>query len=202
VNAGDGDDTINAMDGEVDTIDCGAGRDVVQSDSGDIVTTCERSSRPGEVCGEVSTGTDAGEHITGTLASDGIYAGGGDDLVDGLDETDCIFGEAGNDSLFGQFQGDRIDGGDGNDRVVGELGADQLFGGPGDDRLNGGDGVDRMDGSAGNDILKGGNGSDRIEAVDQELDRINCGKGKKDRVRADSGDKVKKSCEKVKRISP
>jgi Ca2+-binding RTX toxin-like protein len=37
-----GDDTIDARDGEVDTINCGLGRDTVLRDSNDSVTRCER----------------------------------------------------------------------------------------------------------------------------------------------------------------
>jgi len=37
-----GDDTIDARDGEVDTINCGLGRDTVVRDSNDSVTRCER----------------------------------------------------------------------------------------------------------------------------------------------------------------
>jgi hypothetical protein len=41
---GYGDDVINARDGEVDTVDCGPGRDRAQLDAGDVETGCERTN--------------------------------------------------------------------------------------------------------------------------------------------------------------
>jgi Ca2+-binding RTX toxin-like protein len=42
LNGGPGDDTIDARDGEVDTINCGLGRDTLIRDSNDIFSRCER----------------------------------------------------------------------------------------------------------------------------------------------------------------
>jgi hypothetical protein len=44
--SGSGNDTINARDGEVDSIQCGVGTDVVNADAADVVTDCETVNRP------------------------------------------------------------------------------------------------------------------------------------------------------------
>jgi Ca2+-binding RTX toxin-like protein len=88
---------------------------------------------------------------------------------------DCrnrLTGTKGADTLAGTARGDRVSGGAGNDTISG-LG--------GDDCLTGG---------AGTDVLDGGAGDDDINARDGKPDLIDCGPGKKDRVRADRGDSV------------
>ncbi|MFA7062481.1 MAG: hypothetical protein WC156_16875, partial [Pedobacter sp.] len=78
--------------------------------------------------------------------NDFVYAGGGDDNVDGGDGNDIVYGEAGNDFITGgagddiligdgdwvtsSLHGnDYIDGGAGNDKIYGNGGNDELFGG-------------------------------------------------------------------------
>ena len=46
--------------------------------------------------------------------------------------------------------------------------------------------------------MSGGNGDDKVKVRDGERDRVNCGKGKNDRVIADREDKLR-GCEKKKR---
>jgi hypothetical protein len=41
VDAGAGDDTVNARDKQADTVDCGAGADRVTADKADTLTNCE-----------------------------------------------------------------------------------------------------------------------------------------------------------------
>ena len=65
---------------------------------------------------------EAGDTTTGVE----VYAGGGNDLVDGGTGNDLIFGGADNDELHGF---------DGDDALIGEAGADNLFGEEGNDRL-------------------------------------------------------------------
>jgi Ca2+-binding RTX toxin-like protein len=71
-----------------------------------------------------------------------VYAGAGNDRVQGSsqDDTvyggsgcDVIYGNCGADTLFGGFDGDKINGGEGNDILVGGYGADWLTGGKGCD---------------------------------------------------------------------
>jgi hypothetical protein len=42
---GEGDDVLESRDGQVDTVDCGPGDDLVDADAADIVTGCERKGR-------------------------------------------------------------------------------------------------------------------------------------------------------------
>src|SRR3712207_3360783 len=53
-----GNDTIDARDGEVDTIDCGVGEDTALVDAGDVVANCETVQRSGATTG-VKPGTGA-----------------------------------------------------------------------------------------------------------------------------------------------
>jgi uncharacterized delta-60 repeat protein len=132
-------------------------------------------------------GTNAGETICGLAGNDQILGLGGDDTLfgDGCGVKTKLAAAAkkpkgGNDKLFG---------GDGNDRLFGDGGNDLVDGGKGKDLLVGGRGKDRY---------RGGAGNDRIKAVDRKKDKVDCGKGKKDRATVDRKDKVK-GCEKVKR---
>ena len=86
----------------------------------------------------------AGFHAIGTDGNDAIFAGSGDDLIDGNDGNDRLEGRGGNDT---------INGGQGNDNLDGHDGNDQLFGGPGDDTLRGKTGTDWLDGGDGDDFL-------------------------------------------------
>ena len=86
-----------------------------------------------------------------TLTS-GYVDGEGDSITSG---ADFVFAGAGNDS---------IDGSDGNDVLNGELGDDTILGGNGNDTLFGGDGADRLIGGNGDDSLSGGAGDDYLES--------------------------------------
>lgn len=69
---GGGDDTIHARDGEVDTIACGAGNDVVFADTGDVIfedgadNHCETVDRPATAAAAAATTT--GSTTTGATA--------------------------------------------------------------------------------------------------------------------------------------
>jgi Ca2+-binding RTX toxin-like protein len=71
-------------------------------------------------------GVEATSPITriGTVASQSLVGGGGNDQ---------LFGMGGNDKLYGHAGTDQLDGGDGNDRLDGGAGADHMAGGTGDD---------------------------------------------------------------------
>ncbi|MEP3634400.1 MAG: calcium-binding protein, partial [Shimia thalassica] len=84
---------------------------------------------------------------------DVIYAGAGNDRVDGGYGNDELRGDAGNDTIAGGFGADTVIGGTGHDTLTGSAFADQMFGGDGDDFVNGG---------FGHDLLNGGAGADRF----------------------------------------
>jgi Ca2+-binding RTX toxin-like protein len=109
--------------------------------------------------------------INGGESNDRLYAEAGDDVISaqgghdwafgGLG-NDTISGGAGNDSLQGNQGNDAIAGDDGDDRIWGQEGGDALFGGNGNDYLWGGLANDNVDGGTGNDFLYGEEGSDAL----------------------------------------
>jgi Ca2+-binding RTX toxin-like protein len=102
--------------------------------------------------------------VDGSLHSDTIFAGSGDDDVNGRGGNDEIHGGAGFDDLIGGRGVDFLDGGGDNDRLHGNGGDDVIDGGEGIDTLWGGDGNDILLGGAGAliDSLRGGNGDDTL----------------------------------------
>lgn len=114
-----------------------------------------------------------------------VYAGRGNDVVDGGLRRDELFGQDGNDSLFGDRGNDTLRGGDGNDTLSGGAGSDRGFGGAGNDVLfgsvgrdvlRGEAGSDRLFGGLGNDVLHGNNGHDLLRG-DEGSDRLFGGGG-------------------------
>jgi Ca2+-binding RTX toxin-like protein len=107
---------------------------------------------------------DGDDVVDGSLHSDTIFAGSGDDEVNGRGGNDEIHGGAGFDDLFGGAGADFLDGGADNDRLYGNGGDDFIDGGEGIDSIWGGDGHDIILGGAGNfiDSLRGGNGNDTL----------------------------------------
>ncbi len=111
--------------------------------------------------------------VSESITSDvSIYAGDGNDIVEGGGGRDTIYGEAGNDQLSGrggddQLQGgrdnDSLDGGAGNDLLKAGSGNDMLIGGPNDDFLLGDSGNDSLQGGDGNDSLHGNSGDDTLQ---------------------------------------
>jgi hypothetical protein len=153
----------------------------------------------GEGPGPTPTGPTAGpDTINGTAAADALCGLGGDDTINGLGGNDILFGDQCNAiarltsapfAAAADDGNDTIDGGAGNDRLYGSGKNDVLKGGPGNDLLNGGKGKNRYSGGAGND---------KIAARNHKRDRIDCGKGRRDRATVDKADKVR-GCERVKR---
>jgi Ca2+-binding RTX toxin-like protein len=149
----------------------------------------------------VQRGTEGPETINGTTDRDGIFAGGGDDIVTGLEAGDCLIGsrgndvvsgEVGDDLVFGDPGADKVYGDAGDDDVRGQGGPDKVYGGDGDDRIRGGAGNDKINPGPGNDDVKGGRDPDVIKAADGEKDKINCGGGGGDVAIVDKDDRVKR----------
>jgi Ca2+-binding RTX toxin-like protein len=144
------------------------------------------------------------------------------DVIMGSDDPEEIDALGGNDTVNGKGGGDRVYGGDGDDTTLhGDAnanpaldGADKVYGGPGDDYLSGagrsdflsgGSGRDNIDAredlfnnnvTPGTDTVNGGRGRDLIGAVDDAVDHIDCGKGRRDVVIFDKGLDTTKNCEK------
>jgi Ca2+-binding RTX toxin-like protein len=107
-----------------------------------------------------------------------------------------IEGDDGSNTLVGTPKGDAIYGYGGADRIEGRGGGDTLrLGGGSDEGYGGGDG-DRLRLGYGSDEGYGERGDDYISAVDGTEDAIFCGPGS-DRARANPGDNVAESCERI-----
>ncbi len=169
-------------------------------------------------------GTNKADRITGSNSSDAIFALGGKDRVSGGRGNDCVEGgnardeldgSNGNDLLLGGNGRDILSGAVGSDTLRGEAGADAISGARGRDRLSGGGGNDKLQGGFGSDVLVGGAGADRIStgqgrdrilggpgndiinaAIVGPANRVNCGPGRKDRVRVNRNELNRiKNCE-------
>ena len=138
------------------------------------------TAAPGEVNHIVVERTAGGVRLTDTGAvptgcpADGpnavicpaavvVFAGDGDDTVEGRD--DGLLGAGGgpgNDTLSAAAETD-LDGDEGDDVLTGSPDADTLSGGPGNDVVHGGAGNDRIvNGDDGVDALDGGDGEDTL----------------------------------------
>ena len=120
-------------------------------------------------------GAQAPKSVRSQKMDDVIFAGAGNDVVDGLGGDDLICGEDGEDVLNGDAGADRLEGGDGHDVLDGGSGADELLGGEGDDVLLGGDGDDTAEGGSGDDAYRMGDGDDVVnddEAANDDRDSV------------------------------
>jgi Ca2+-binding RTX toxin-like protein len=125
--------------------------------------------------------TGKGGKLTYTTDNaDVVYAGSGNDKIDGGAGDDQLYGENGNDLIYGGVGADTIVGGNGDDTGYGgegadvmwgdsvgngntsDNGSDTLYGGAGNDQIHGGNGKDFLYGEADNDSLYGDNGTDWI----------------------------------------
>jgi len=120
-------------------------------------------------------GTAYGDVLTGSEAAEWLSGGDGNDSINGKGGKDSLFGGNGNDELVATAGANRMEGGDGNDTLLAWNGHDSMFGGDGDDLLDGkngknlldgGNGNDRIIGGAGEDTAYGGAGNDRIALGD------------------------------------
>lgn len=107
----------------------------------------------GTIYSEKVNGGRGQDRISGGGGNDLLYGGKDDDLINGNQGDDQIFGNLGDDQLYGGRGDDRLWGNDGSDQIFGNLGKDSLNGGPGNDQLSGGDGADTFWLSAGEDLV-------------------------------------------------
>lgn len=154
--------------------------------------------------GEVFTGTDGPDQLSGSQgddiilglgAEDELSGGEGDDLIHGGSGEDYAVGGYGSDALHGGYGDDALHGQDGDDAVRGNAGGDLVDGGSGDDLVRGNDGDDYVTGYLGSDTLDGGGGDDYIYAADGDPDEVSGGPGN-DLCVVDEGDEVT-GCEEV-----
>jgi Ca2+-binding RTX toxin-like protein len=89
-----------------------------------------------------------------------------------------------------------IEGNDGSNTLVGTPRGDAIYGYGGADRIEGRGGGDALRLGGGADEGYGERGDDYIRAVDGTEDAIFCGPGS-DRARANPGDNVAESCERI-----
>lgn len=191
---GDGQDTINTGDSEVDTIKFEgvtidqitnisrqANNLVISYGNYDQITIINHftTASVGYIAldDQIFTAQDfinslGGLRLTATAdtlvlgaTDDLIYADAGNDRITGGDGNDSLYGEAGNDTLNGGNGNDLLDGGEGVDQLNGDAGNDTLIGGKGNDILNGGVGADTY-------VFSLGDGQDTINTGDSGIDTI------------------------------
>ena len=100
--------------------------------------------------------------------------------------------------LEGSPRADTFFGTSGSDSFRGRRGDDRIHGRGGSDCLSGGRGRDVVQGGKGKDSLRGGPGRDLLRAADHGKDRVNCGRGRRDKAVVSRADVVKR-CERVRR---
>ena len=161
---GDGDDTIAEVSGHGGRIRDTKGRDVLNASAMtyDLDLDVGRGGR-----GKALDADGKRDVRLYTLdkktAMEVVYAGDGDDRIEGWRAGERLEGGRGRDRIDGGRGDDRLDGGEGRDRLRGGADDDRLDGGSGADRLEGGGGRDRLEGGSGRDRLKGGDGRDVLE---------------------------------------
>ena len=168
-------ETTTFGDGGIDTVDTGAGNDIVLGGhDGDILHVSEGNNI---VLGDDGTITYAGLDFDGANAGDDTDASDIDEIVSTSTTqyggVDAITSGAGQDIIIGGRYGDTINAGDGDNLVIGDSGQIRAAG-AGTAQLAGlaltlgrietttfGDGgIDTVDTGAGNDIVLGGHDSD------------------------------------------
>ncbi|HEY8585001.1 MAG TPA: calcium-binding protein [Capillimicrobium sp.] len=170
-----GNDTVNGNPGS-DWLDGGRGEDALDGSSGNDLLTGETCNA--EVCDPPET--------------DVLRGGSGADRIESnrcrtdVTPQECPDGRA-NDRLYG------ADGDD--DLILNAPGRTLADGGPGNDDIDGSAGNDQLVGGTGRDDIDGDRGNDTINALDRNIDDVNCGPGR-DSVRADKNDRLS-NCEQV-----
>ncbi len=190
-----GANTLNGGAG-ADTMVGGAGNDSYNVDNaGDIVTELANEGTDtvystisytlGANLENLYINTTGAVNATGNALANVLYAGAGNNVIDGLDGSDTVSyayaasgvtvslanaaaqvtGGSGTDTLLNI---ENLVGGSYNDILIGNAGVNGLTGGAGNDTLNGGAGADTLAGGVGNDtyVLGRGYGIDTITEND------------------------------------
>jgi hypothetical protein len=84
----------------------------------------------------------------------------GENIAGGGDEFQIVYAGAGNDTVNGTGRDDILYSGSGDDTIKGNDGNDTIYGGSGNDTVNGNNGGDTITGGFGADRLTGSNGND------------------------------------------
>lgn len=148
IDATDPNATMFAWHNREDMIDGGTGNDAIVSDAYFAFYQAY----------DAFMGRD--DTVNGGDGLDSIWAGIGEDILNGQSGDDALMGEDGNDTLNGGSGSDYLNGGTGDDHVYGGDGADFLEGSVGDDYLIGDSGSDTLRGGTGMDTLEGNDGAD------------------------------------------
>lgn len=173
VDAGGGADTVGYQLGGENTLEGGAGQDLLIATAGtnpvyfiaDGITGGIDDGQLSQISGFEDYAVYGGTQndIVAFWTGRDLFLGHeGDDTAAGRDGRDTLYGGAGDDDLYGDNGNDRLGGGGGHDQLEGDLGDDFLIGGDGNDTLNGSFGNDRLAGGRGEDQLEGGDGDDRL----------------------------------------
>jgi Ca2+-binding RTX toxin-like protein len=162
---GAGTDFLLGGVGTVDTLNGGAGNDILFIDNLDVfnggsgIDYAILESTGGATFNLAGLGIEV---FVGNVGNDVINAAGVPDAMGiyGFGGADFITGGNGASQLFGQDGNDTIQGGNSNDVILGGADADFINGGLGDDLILGEAGADTVLGSLGADTLWGGAGLD------------------------------------------
>lgn len=155
VDARGGDDFVSYVARDANTLEGGAGNDVLSVSSGNSSLYFIVSGSDGRVDDgglSVITGFESYAAYGGQFADIAAFSGG-NDTFRGARGEDTAYGLDGRDILCGQ---------QGYDLLYAGAGRDDVYGGSGNDSLYGGDGSDFLGGGAGADLVFGGAGDDRI----------------------------------------
>ncbi len=154
---------IGEEDNAIDTVEGGAGDDIIAVGAGDIADGGEGNDRlivtfVGRASG-VTIDLSGGAEAALETASGGAFSNFERYHVTGSNFADTITGDAGDNEIWGLAGNDVLNGG--------ADGADGLYGGDGDDTLTAGAGSvgDLLIGGAGADTITGGDGADRLYGV-------------------------------------
>jgi Ca2+-binding RTX toxin-like protein len=175
VSAGGGDDIVTVSVGESQSLDGGAGHDIL------FLNDDAWGQDPVFFDGRDASAVDDGYgstiggfeeiHVGGQDGNDTIYTGelvadvsgnNGDDRLHGGESANNLYGGGDDDTVNGNGGDDVLAGVHGGDRLSGGAGLDWLRGGKDDDVVSGGNWDDRITGGSGSDTLTGGAGADHF----------------------------------------
>jgi Ca2+-binding RTX toxin-like protein len=145
LDGGTGDDSLDGGIGD-DTVAGGAGADTLDGGTGN--NTLDYSDSSGSFTVNLETNTAFGSDADGDVISNFQN-------VIGSDFGDTITLSTTDGTIFAGIGNDFLQGGAGNDSILANAGDDGLLGGAGNDTLIGGAGSDTIDGGIGDDTIYG-----------------------------------------------